>query len=75
MERLRTLFFGLMPLCIGLFAIGLLTGRLVIREKDGNKREISGRFRVNLWFVAVMSTTAGLLCIAAALGLFPARIN
>jgi hypothetical protein len=64
-----------MPLCIGLFAIGLLTGRLVIREKDGNKREISGRFRVNLWFVAVMSTTAGLLCIAAALGLFPARIN
>jgi hypothetical protein len=75
MERLGTFFCGLMPFCIGLFAIGLLSGRLVIRGKDGKKREIVGRFRINLWFVAVLSTGAGLLCMAAAFGIFPAQPN
>ena len=71
MEKIGQAIFGLIPLCIGLFAIGLLRGKLVIRERDGTQRKIAGAFRMNLWFVALLSTSAGLLVLAAACGLFP----
>lgn len=75
MEKIGQLIFGLMPLCIGLFAIELLSGKLVIREKDGTQRQIVGTFRMNLWFMAVLSTSGGLLVLAAACGLLPAQPN
>jgi len=63
MKILGSLIFLLIPLCIGLGSIGLLTGKLVIRDKAGAVRPITGFFRVSLWGCAVFCTAPVFLLI------------
>ena len=63
MKILGSLIFLLIPLCIGLGSIGLLTGKLVIRDRGGAVRPITGFFRLSLWGCAVFCTAPVLLLI------------
>ena len=57
MKILGSLIFLLIPTCIGLASIGLLTGKLAIKDKKtGAIRPITGMFKVSLWSCAILCT-------------------
>ena len=68
--------FALMPLSIGLGAIGLLRGWLVLRKKEtGEPMPIKGFFRVCVWGCAVLSTFAGVCCLLQLFGVLDASLR